>query len=95
MFLSDPLDCNSSDVTDFEFWSFCKLDADRAPKFVSAPITTDPQNTKSTARSVMGTSSTIEIAMTGDDALRVIEPTKLPAYKSLFTEESWFFRNCF
>ena len=45
LFPSDHFDYNSSDVDDFEFWSFCKLDADRAPKFVVAPITTKHQST--------------------------------------------------
>ena len=44
MFPIDPLDYNNSDVIDFVFWSFFKLDADRAPKFVAAPITAEHKN---------------------------------------------------
>ena len=58
MFLSNSLDYNSSDVIDCVFWSFCKLDADRAPKFVAATITAKNQIPISTARSVTGTSIT-------------------------------------
>ena len=58
MFLSDSHDYNSSDVLDCVFWSFCKLDADRVPKFVAAPITAKNQIPISTTRSVMGTSIT-------------------------------------
>ena len=65
MFLSDPLDCNSSDVIDFVFWSFCKLDADRAPKFVAAPITAKHQNTNFNGSIRHGYFDDIEIAMTG------------------------------
>ena len=67
MFLSDPIDCNSSDVIDFVFWSFCKLDADRAPMFVAAPIMAKHQNTNFNGSIRHGYFNYIEIAMTGDD----------------------------
>ena len=67
MFLSDPVDSNSNDVIDFVFWSFCKLDDDRAPKFVAASITTKHQNTNFNGSIRHGYFDYIEIAMTGDD----------------------------
>ena len=67
MFLIDPLDCNSSDVINCVFWSFCKLDADRAPKFVAAPIRAKHQNTNFNGLIRHGYFDYVEIVMKGDD----------------------------
>ena len=65
LFPSNPIDNSYSDVIDYMLCSFCKLDADMAPKFVAAPITDKHENTNFNGSIWHGYFDYIEIAMAG------------------------------